>query len=485
MAPLVSVVATVLVLVAIGTELDRLCFAAEPRTATEEWIAVLAFGLVGVGALVFVLGWAQLFYRTTFVAVGAASLLVVALDHRRIARLCRRSVAPALRVLQRAPLLVVATAVTYGYTVWFQLHAPLGSDELDYKWTTPLRYAMQHGFVAVSRRYSNGLYLAALEVVPAATFRSLHGARFVQLLPVALVGLSAAFIARRVGGSGIVALFATLGCLLMPTFTVNVGSDMLVGSLLAASFALLCARRSARHLLAAGVLLAGAVATKPIAVTTVPVLLAVALFVRIDDDAVRLVTRAELRTGLAQVGVAFVVPVVVAAGLSVTQAFLLIGRPYDDAHGLAIFRSGSARLESGRAVGRIPSLRDVVVLPAVPLWVALQSEKPYGRRVGVFLAAALPAALLGPAIADQRWRRRMLVPLTVGGAAFLVQAPVFPLTRYLLFVWVCFYCATDVMVEWVRTRVKRAAGLVVWTLTQLALVAGFFDALRYFVVLKS
>jgi hypothetical protein len=60
----------------------------------------------------------------------------------------------------------------------------------------------------------------------------------------------------------------------------------------------------------------------------------------------------------------------------------------------------------------------------------------------------------------------------------LVQAPIFAKTRFLIVVWVTFYCAADVALAWFRRRSSIAWGTAAWIATQALILAGFLDAAR-------
>ena len=88
-------------------------------------------------------------------------------------------------------LLAIAAPAVLG-----AVRQPLGVDEEGYKWVAPLAWAHAHHFVEVISRLSNGFNLAEYLSVPAATFRALVVARFVELAMLVGIGLSAAALAN-------------------------------------------------------------------------------------------------------------------------------------------------------------------------------------------------------------------------------------------------------------------------------------------------
>ncbi|MGZ4690597.1 MAG: hypothetical protein ACXVKA_00970 [Acidimicrobiia bacterium] len=463
----------------LGLALDRWCFGQQPRSVDDEWVSVLSLGFVGLAAGALLLGYAHLLYRQVFWIAAAASVVgLVLLRHRTLA-LARRSARGVVAIVRQAPVLCFAALVTYALSIDLSMRAPMGTDERDYKWNTPLEFALHHQIVRVPARLSNGIYLSELVVVPAAVFRSLHGARLLQYVAVVLLAFSARAVARRLGGSGLVAGFAALGCLLVGTGAASVGSDVLAAALLCAALALLLGAGSRpRALLVSGVVLAGAVMTKQYLALTVPMFLVIALVTDVQPDGVRLRDRAEIRAMFARMFGYVVVPAAAIFLLGLLHTFVLVGSPVDK-YGAGVFPASDPRVATGRAAGRIPSVRDVLLLPIVPAFVGVGGGEPYGRRAGVVLPISLAVVAFGAVLADATWRRRILLAAAIAGISYLLVAPVFIKTRFLIFSWVLVFVAADIAVASAAALASRRSARMVNIAAQLVLLLGFLDSTRW------
>ena len=470
---------TVLVLIGVGCILDRWLFADAPRRADEAWISILSLGILGLGLGTLLLGYAHLLYRPVFLIAGLAAMASLVVLRGRVVALGSETARGLWNAVRRYPVLCVATVATYALSMDLAMRAPLGSDEGDYKWGTPLAFAVHHHIVHVNARLSNGIYLSELVVVPAAVFRSLHGARVVQIVGVALLALAVRVVARRLGGAGNLAAFATLGCMVVATFSVSVGSDILAAALLTAAMAfVLTTDAGPREFLAGGFALMGAVTTKQYTALLVPLFLVVAIAVDAQPDGVGWRTFAEIRSRCARVVAVIAVPSLAILLVGFAHTWVVVGKPIDR-YGLGVFASNDPRVSDGRAAGRIPSLRDLAVLPAVPAFVGVRGGEPYGRRVGLYLPIALGVAALGAFLADRRWRRRILLASALAAASFLGVAPVFIKTRFLIFSWVLVFVAADIAVASRAALDSRRVARLVTFAVSVAILAGFADSIRW------
>lgn len=467
---------TLAVFLAGGLALDRAVFGSrERRSPLDGLLAVLLFGHVGVGGLALVAGHADLLSQGTFVVLAIVGGVYLALDHARLWRIGRAAAAAVGRAVRGAPLLSIAAAVTFALTSVSASRGALNPDEKDYKWAAPLFFANLHRFFDTPFRLSNGLFLDQLVVLPAATFASLHSARQTQLLAVALLTVSTAAVARRLGGSGVVAGFAALSCFIVPIHARDVGSDLPAAAFLAAAFALLLSPADpARNRIGAGIALAAAAATKAYTLALLPVFVVVALLVEPDGRGTIRWKRPSRRllTGL-------LAPIPIVIAVAVLHTLTVTGVPYKETlPNNGIWPSGSPELATGQAAGRIPSAADVLMIPLVPFVVGIAGNSLYGTRVGVLFALAVPTVIIGTALAPPDWRRRVLVPGLVGAASYLLLAPVFVKTRFLLFSWLCVFAALDVLVaSWRATWSRRAFGFG-WVVVRVAVLVSFLDVIR-------
>jgi len=115
----------------------------------------------------------------------------------------------------------------------------------------------------------------------------------------------------------------------------------------------------------------------------------------------------------------------------------------------------------------------------VPAFVGIGGGEPYGRRAGVVLPMAIAAAMVAMVLADRRWRRRLVVASALAGASYLLVAPVFIKTRFLIFTWVLVFVAADIAIASRRALGSRREGLITAIAAQLVLLAGFADSARW------
>ncbi|MGZ6977367.1 MAG: hypothetical protein ACXVJW_04610, partial [Acidimicrobiia bacterium] len=132
-----------------------------------------------------------------------------------------------------------------------------------------------------------------------------------------------------------------------------------------------------------------------------------------------------------------------------------------------------------RAAGRIPSVRDVLLLPIVPAFVGVGGGEPYGRRAGVVLPISLAVVAFGAVLADATWRRRILLAAAIAGISYLLVAPVFIKTRFLIFSWVLVFVAADIAVASAAALASRRSARMVNIAAQLVLLLGFLDSTRW------
>ena len=172
------------------------------RTSTLTRVALswsTSWAFVGFGVMA--LGWLHLFYAVVFFAIGlVAGALATVVWVRTLDRRPPPRWRPSMSGLSRSDFAVAAVGLlAIGSAALGAVRQPLGVDEEDYKWVAPLAWAHAHHFVEVTYRLSNGFNLAEYLSVPAATFRALVVARFVEIAMLVGIGLSAAALANTAG----------------------------------------------------------------------------------------------------------------------------------------------------------------------------------------------------------------------------------------------------------------------------------------------
>lgn len=470
-----AVVTTVAIYLGTGFLLDALVMArAKPRPVLDELVSILALGYVGLGAAVLITGYLHLFYRGAFIVLGIISVAYLVAVRARVSRLAAPLLSGLASRAREAPLLSVGAVTTLALAAASGVRFPLNPDEHDYKWATPLLYAFAHRFIDLPFRLSNGVFLGHLVVMPSATFATLPGARLVQLLAVVLLAVATLCTARRLGGSGWVAGFGALSCFIVPIHAREIGTDLLVAALLMSALALMLSPTNLpRSRVVAGVTLAAAVSTKSYSIVLVPVFVLVACLVHPGEEP--LVQRRVPSRALLQ---AIVLPVLAVMALTVVHTLAISGRPFKETlpH-LGIYASGSREVRFGQAAGRIPSWKDLAIMPFTPFSIGLHGT-PFGTRPGIFFAVALPIVLVGALTAPRWWRTRIVLIGCIAAASYLLLDPIWSNSRFLLFVWLCVFAGADVVVaSWHATWSHRTFRLASFGV-QIALLMAFGDAIR-------
>jgi hypothetical protein len=432
--------------------------AAQPDSMALEISTSFGLAFLAYGAIILVLGHVDLLRQATFLTLAALGAIVILLLRASIAPWLASAWRAARGIARSSPLITAGLVFVLGMAVALQVRSPILGDEKDYKWRTPLTFAMHHKFIEVPTRYSNGVYLMQLMSVPAATFREIPAARALQLIA-AIVAVGAAWAcARRLAGEPGWVAIALLTCPVLAFSLIHDDSDMWAAVLAFCAAAWVINRPlTIRCAGVVGLLLAAAAAVKIFMLATgvVIVLYAIFKFWRARS------------TLSAIIQYAAVVGAVVAGFLVVggVHTWNVTGKLWEP-NSTPLYHDGSPQLKSGRAAGRIPELKDIVTLPFVPYLTGVNGDEPYGTRTGLLMFFGLPLATLAAVMARGDWRRRLVVPLAVGAMSFLVLGPWLIKTRFLFFSWIVWSVALGVAVAWVRlARPREQLQLVIFGLT--------------------
>ncbi len=124
-------------------------------------------------------------------------------------------------------------------------------------------------------------------------------------------------------------------------------------------------------------------------------------------------------------------PMIVALALWVCHTWYLTGRPLDRNGMEIVHNSSDPRWHSGVAAGRVPSLRDIMMLPTVPFLAAVAGQRePYGGRLDPLIILAPLALLFQWSRLGETQKRMARKFLLAGVAFFLILAPVLIKTRF-------------------------------------------------------
>lgn len=421
----------------------------------EEALFSLAVGLVGLWLIVVAFGHAQLLTRPALGGVLGVGVLAglgqwrtcvgwASVTKRRVQRSSVRERVLAMLLMGTLALLLVSGT-----------RAPGAQDELDYHWAAPVQWATAEQWIELPLRLTTGPVLAEHLYTVAAVFESPTTAHWLHSVFFVLLVVATALLARRFGGSALVAAAAVTAVPALLTQASLAYNDIAFAAF-AVSAALLALTASTQGAyVLTGVLAGASMATKPVAVVFLVALLIV----------VRCAKRVSWREVLtAGAGAAAVV------GVTLLHAYLVTGDPIPSSDGAEIARFEDEPLASGR----IPTPSDVLIAPAMPVYASIVgTREPYGGRTGPVMALGLLAVVAGLTSAAYRHSAGCVI---AGLALVLILVnPVVTRTRFHGVTWALIAVAMGVLAsvgpKWARGR--PATGVFV-----LAVCVGLADGAR-------
>lgn len=448
-----------LIAVSLGALVTRCCTRALHDDPLSELVVATGVGLVAVWLVVLVMGHLRLLSPAPTVLAGVIALAAGWTERLRVACWMKAVWALARGSLTRRPMFALPCLAMTGLLVYSGTRPPGAQDELDYHWTAPVAWAAHGGWEDLPLRFTSGLSLSEHLYTVAAVFRSPTAAHWIHLLFFLVLALGAAALARRFGGSGLLASFVVLSVpVLLNQASLAYNDVAFAALLLCAAVVLFRNDVDWKGIAVAGALLGGAYAVKPIAALFMPALLVGALSLNPTALQVRRLALVAL-------------PVTAVLVMGVLHTLALTGQPLPDSSGFAI-KSFS---EHPLATGRIPVPADVAIVPVLPLLTSVGGQnEPYGGRTGLAFVVALPMIVAAAAL-DRRYRSAAKPILLAVALAFLPIAVIFVRTRFHGLTWALLAAATGVVVSqgptWCRTRVA-------YVLLLGAGVAGMADAAR-------
>ena len=420
-----------------------------------------SWALVGFGIMV--LGWLHFFYAVVFFTIGlVAGALSAVIWVRTLARRGPLHWRRTTRDFSRSDFAVaVVGLLAVASAALGAVRQPLSGDEKGYKWVAPLAWSHAHHFIEVTFRLSNGFNLAEYLSVPAATFHALVVARFVEVAMLVGIGLAAAALAdaagvRRGWWVGIAAVSIPLAVI----DATWVGSDLEPAAFLAAATLAFMILPGYSRMVFYCVLTAGAVQAKVI-VAPVAVVMTLVLVLLFDNARGRVALRHTVAYSIGTVGSLII---------GFTHTLVLTGHLVAN-NVRSVFPSGSYAVATGEAAGRTPNLFDILLLPINPFIVGIIGQRePYGGRTGLAMLVGLPVVVV-LIYRDRDLRSRMFGFFVLGALTYLVIAPVFIKTRFLLVSWVFFLVAIGLAGEELAHQNSRLRRIGLWAVPGILLVS--------------
>ncbi|HZP82303.1 MAG TPA: hypothetical protein VFB21_11745 [Chthonomonadaceae bacterium] len=327
------------------------------------------------------------------------------------------------------------------------MRPPQARDEIEYHWAAPLFWAQAGRWETSPFRLTNGPALLEMIYTFSAVFSSPAAAHWTHSLLLLVLLLGAASLAQAIGGSRLAAIAA---CLSIPVLTGQASiayNDVGAAALIVCAYAaLLCPRRNQEGRVtarwagpaAAGLLLAGALSIKPLTAAALPVACCLAAFP--PGERQRAPISASVRAALV-----LLLPAALFLGFWFWHTRTLTGKIWDNS-GVHLARTPADPMwRSGAAAGRIPSLRDMAVLPFVPILSSIFGQRePYGGRTGLLLLVYTPLGLAALRHRTDAERQRAHWLIAAAVVYFLLLGPVAIKTRFHLFVWTACACLAAV-----------------------------------------
>jgi hypothetical protein len=411
----------------------------------EQFAILMGLGIVILGwemwFLGYINGWnpSSLYASTGLVGVAGAiySFRFFKSDWKQFAKDLR--LPHALPTYQKI-LLISCVAMTVAIFI-SGLRAPFLGDELDYHWAGPVFWAHTGHWTATPFRLTNGPCLTELLYLIGAILQSSAAAHWTHSLFFLILVAACAGLAQRGGGNAIVAAAACFSCPVMVNQSSVCYSDISAASLMAcACLALLTTpykdqewEPSIRTILVASILLAGSASIKPLlcffALIGLGAYLAFKTWTGTTDKNKRLQK---------------VVVRLMALGLPVLGVFLLwtlhthslTGKFADTSNVIFVKSPDDIFWKTGGAVGRIPSILDVLYLPIAPFttWLIGQQE-PYGGRTALVM---MPGVLALWFLRKRLTKEQLSICKAVAFSAscyYFLLGPFMVKTRYQMYVW--------------------------------------------------
>ncbi len=411
----------------------------------ELFAVLMGLGIVILGWEMWLLGhvggWSanSMYCSTALVGIAGAifSLRFFKSDWKRYGKeLCLPNALPTYQKI------LLASCVLMTIVIFISgIRAPFLGDELEYHWAGPLFWANTGHWTATPFRLTNGPCLAELLYLIGALLKSSTAAHWTHSLFFLILIAACSGIARRCGGLAILAAAACFSTPVMVNQSSVCYSDIAAASLMAGGcLALLTTpfkdrewEPSINTILTASILLAGAASIKPLlcffALIGLAGYLAYKTWTGTTDKGNRLKK---------------VIVRLLALGLPVLAVFLLwtlhthalTGKFADTANVMFVKSPDDVFWKTGGAVGRIPSLLDILFLPFVPFitWLIGQQE-PYGGRTALVMMPGLIALwLLRKNLTNEQRSVCGAVAFTASCYYFLL-GPFMIKTRYQMYVW--------------------------------------------------
>lgn len=454
--------------IAIGSVLRRLLVPIGTSLLTTV-VVTLALGLCGYGLVLTAIGFLPVLRPTALLGLSVASTGGLLWCRRDVVHTTRELWVVARRGVGSEWVVAAPAAAVLGIAFLAGFRPPFASDELAYHWPAALLWAHAGRWVTSPYRLTNSFKLAETIYTVAAVFKSSTAAHWTDTSTLVMLALGTASLARSFGGSGVLAAAATVALPVATRQSWFSYNDVFAASLLVAACALIMEVPGGRGRWTTGILVAGAVSTKPtmLILAVLPVLMA--LLGRSDCSWPRRLSR---------VASAMSVPILASVALWLSYSWLFTHQLFQRG-GVVVARFG-VDPSYGLATVRIPTLPQLLEIPILPFLTAVLGQRePYGDRTSAVLFVFIPIIIYWWVKMGQAERRRysaLMVPTLI---SYLIVSVVIVRTRYLIPIYCSGLATASACVVWLEQRgVAFFRRFGRWIYRLLVLV-GLFDAVRH------
>ena len=433
----------------------------------------LATGLALLGAEMLLLGHLAALRPWAILASSVAASGVVLWQWRALMIYGRTLIELARELWRENRAIAFSCALLFGLVLIASLQSPFEIDEREYHWAGPLFWAENGRWVEAPFHNTNGPALAEMLFTFSAIFNSPIAAHWTHALFLVVAGAAVIALTELIGGRRIAALGVLLATPVLVTQAPIAYSDLATGGFtLAAIVALFSVgaqfpslERNAPRVplkiaLLMGLLLSAAVSVKPFALVAAPLaaLYAAGLLRarerELPDSQAHESIKTSRVTGrrLAWRHVLCVVfPVILTFVGWTVRTYALTGdwnQRSQEIRETTVRSSDDVRWKTGPAVMRVPSARDLVVLPFIPATLPIIGQnEPFGGRTALLLYLSPLGLLMLPQL-PAATRRRATWLLTMAAFYFLVLGAIALKTRYHIFVWSVGACWVGLAYVW-------------------------------------
>jgi hypothetical protein len=409
-------------------------------TATKV-CTVFGSGLTLLGIEMLALGYIHALNWQAILASTAIVLLLLIPLRRKIFSSIKVCLTNLWILARYNRFLSAVCLIMFCVIVYSGMRAPIENDELDYHLPAPLYWAKHQQWVASPYRMTNGPAFMEIIYTFSAIFGSYISAHWTHTIFLVVLIAGCAALAKKCGGHPLICSAGVLSCPVIINQASIAYNDVAAAALLVAGYcALFCGAhdetsglpcRSSK--IVALLLFAGAVSIKPL--TLVGTLVAA------------IYCKQSFRPKALAMIVVYLLPFLAVLALWSIHCYHLTGRlnPYDKSSTGAPIASSPEFDPNDTAAGRLPSLADLMTLPAVPIITGIIGQnRPYHGRTGLIIAPFCVIAICNLRRLSQRNKSNLLWLLLAAMAYLFILGSVFIRTRYNIFVWALLLCIASV-----------------------------------------